>query len=220
MRRLLARRAIQAVAIVWLVASLTFFLLHLAPGDPVSAALGNSRVPQAVREHWRTVLGLDRPLSEQYWRYLVSVARGDPGYSFSHQRLGNELRLLVLPAGTLTLLTAAGVARYQRAAVLEVAQEDFVRTARAKGVDERVITLRHVLRNALLPIITLLGLALPALLGGSVFVEKIFAWPGMGYVTVNAIATRDYPLVTAAVMVGSVMVVAGSVVADLLYALV
>ena len=85
MRRLLARRAIQAVVIVWLVASLTFFLLHLAPGDPVSAALGNSRVPHEVREHWRTVLGLDRPVSEQYWRYLVSVARGDLGYSFSHQ---------------------------------------------------------------------------------------------------------------------------------------
>jgi peptide/nickel transport system permease protein len=135
------------------------------------------------------------------------------------QRLGDRVRHLVLPAGTLTLLTAAGIARYQRAAVLDVAQEDFVRTARAKGVDERLITLHHVLRNALLPIITLVGLTLPVLLGGAVFVEKVFAWPGMGYVTVNAIATRDYPLVTAAVIVGSVVAAVGSLVADLLYAL-
>jgi peptide/nickel transport system permease protein len=104
--------------------------------------------------------------------------------------------------------------------VLDVLHDDFVRTARAKGLDERRILLRHVLRNALLPIITILGLMLPVLLGGSVFVEKIFAWPGMGYITVNAIATRDYPLVTAAMIIGAVLVVAGSLLADVLYAVV
>jgi peptide/nickel transport system permease protein len=134
-------------------------------------------------------------------------------------RLADLARHLVLPAATLTLLSAAAVARFQRAAMLDVARADFVRTARAKGVGERAIAWHHVLRNALLPVITLLGLALPALLGGSVFVEKIFSWPGMGTLTVNAIATRDYPLLTAALIVASVMMVVGSLLADLLYAL-
>ena len=126
---------------------------------------------------------------------------------------------LVLPVLTLTLLTSAAVARYQRAAMLEVLPHEFVRVARAKGLDERRVIWRHVLRNALLPVITLLGLWLPAIVGGSVFIEKVFAWPGMGLLTVDAIAARDYDVVTAAVIVGGAMVAAGSLVADLLYAI-
>lgn len=134
-------------------------------------------------------------------------------------RIGDVLRHLVLPALTLTLLAAAGIARYQRSALLEVLPQDFVRTARAKGLGERRVVLRHALRNALLPVITLLGLALPSLIGGAFFVEKVFAWPGMGYVAANAIAARDYDLVTGAVIVGGIMVTLGSLVADLLYVL-
>jgi peptide/nickel transport system permease protein len=128
------------------------------------------------------------------------------------------LHHLVLPASTLTLLLGAVIARYQRSAMLDVAHDDYVRTARAKGVAERVITSRHALRNALLPVITLFGLAFPALLGGAVLVERVFSWPGMGLVTLGAIHARDYHLVTASVIVGSAMVVAGSLTADLLYA--
>jgi len=130
----------------------------------------------------------------------------------------DRLRHLVLPALTLTLLTTAGIARFQRNELLDVLPLDFVRTARAKGLDERAVLHRHVLRNALMPTITLIGLALPALLGGSVFVEKVFSWQGMGWVTVNAIAMRDYPLVLAGVLIGTVMVIAGNLVADLAYA--
>ena len=119
---------------------------------------------------------------------------------------------------TFTLLTAAGVARFQRAAMLEVMSQDYVRTARAKGLPEHLVIRRHVLRNALLPVITLLGLYLPALLGGAVLIERVFSWPGMGMLATTAIGTRDYPLLIATTIVSSVLVVAGSLLADLLYA--
>jgi peptide/nickel transport system permease protein len=132
-------------------------------------------------------------------------------------RLIDIARHTVLPAATLTLLFSAVVARYQRAALLDVLPAEYVRTARAKGVPERSIVRRHALRNALLPVITLFGLAFPALLTGAVFVEKVFSWPGMGLVIVNSIDTRDYPLLMAAVIIGSVLVAIGSLLADLLY---
>ncbi|HMI54898.1 MAG TPA: ABC transporter permease [Gemmatimonadaceae bacterium] len=133
-------------------------------------------------------------------------------------RIADRLRHLMLPALTLTLLASAAVARYQRAALLDVLPADYIRTARLKGLTEREILRRHALRNALLPIITLVGLSFPALLTGAFFIEKIFAWPGMGYAVVNAIATRDYPLVVGGVIIGSIMVTLGSLLADLLYA--
>jgi peptide/nickel transport system permease protein len=125
---------------------------------------------------------------------------------------------LILPALTLTLLASASVARYQRAALLDVLPADYIRTARLKGLTERAILRRHALRNALLPIISLIGLSFPALLTGAVFIERVFAWPGMGYALVNAIGSRDYPLVVGAVIIGSIMVMAGSFIADMLYA--
>jgi peptide/nickel transport system permease protein len=94
-----------------------------------------------------------------------------------------------------------------------------VTTARAKGVSERVLVRHHALRNALLPIVTLVGVAFPALLTGAVFIERVFSWPGMGWVIVNAINSRDYPLITACVILGSAFVVAGSILADALYRL-
>lgn len=132
----------------------------------------------------------------------------------------DRARHLVLPALTLTALSAAAVARYQRAALLDIAPDDYLRTARAKGLPERVVILRHALRNAAGPVITLFGLALPAFLGGQVFIEKVFAWPGLGAAAVDAVATRDYAVVVAVAIVGSVLVAIGSFVADILGALV
>jgi peptide/nickel transport system permease protein len=132
-------------------------------------------------------------------------------------KLADRLWHLVLPATTLVLLTAAIIARYQRAAMLDVATQDFVRTARAKGLPERAVLWRHVLRNALMPVITLLGLALPMLVGGAVFIEQVFAWPGMGHLVVSAINARDHALVLAIVVMGSALVTLGSLLADLLY---
>ncbi len=309
----LLRRLVQVAIVVALVTTIAFFLIHVAPGDPFGAAMANPNVNEAVRAHWREAYGLDRPLPEQFARYVASVARGNLGWSFSLQRpvadvlrdtLPNTLFLMsialvasfalgialavaqvmkpgsltdrviggislflfsmpefwlalmilvllafrfsifpiggmmnpeihsslgaggrladiarhtVLPALTLTLLFSAVVARYQRAALLDVLPADYVKTARAKGVPERVIVRHHALRNALLPTITLFGLAFPALLTGAVFIEKVFSWPGMGLVIVNSIDTRDYPLLMAAVIIGSILVALGSLIADLLY---
>ncbi len=124
---------------------------------------------------------------------------------------------LTLPALTLGLVGAAGTARYQRAAMLEVIRQDYVRTARAKGLRERRVLLLHALRNALLPFITLIGLTFPFLLTGAVLVETVFAWPGMGRLAVTAILQRDYPVVTGAALVASGMVVLGNLIADVLY---
>lgn len=125
---------------------------------------------------------------------------------------------LVLPAGTLALLAAAVVSRYQRAALLGVLPEGYIRTARARGLPRRAVLFRHALRNALLPTITLLGLALPGFVGGAVFVEYVFSWPGIGMLAVDAVTARDYPLALAAVLVASVLVVVGSLLADVLAA--
>lgn len=307
-------RIAQAVVVVAMVATVVFFLIHLAPGDPFTAAMDNPNVSESIRQRWRESYGLDKPLGEQYARYMTAVARGDLGWSFSLQRpvasvladaLPNTLLLMaislaagfalgigaavaqvvrrgrmadklvsatslfffavpefwlalmlllllgyhfpifpiggmidpvmhdslgpagqiadvarhvILPALTLTLLAAAVVARYQRAALLDTIPEDYIRTARAKGLSTRQIVRQHALRNALLPVITLAGLAFPALVTGAVFVEKVFSWPGMGLVIVNAIGTRDYPLLVAGVIGVSVLVAFGSLAADLLYA--
>jgi len=134
-------------------------------------------------------------------------------------RAADRLRHLVLPVAALALVGAAGVARFARASVAGALRQPFVVAARARGLPERRILARHVLRNALLPLVTLLGLQLPALFSGVVFVETIFAWPGMGHVVVQAVLARDYPVVMAATAVFALLVVAGNLLADLLAAL-
>ena len=135
-------------------------------------------------------------------------------------QLRDRLVHLVLPATALGIGTAAGVARYMRGAMLEVIHQDFIRTARAKGLSERTVIFKHALRNALIPIITLLGLYLPFLLSGAVLVETIFAWPGMGSTVMSAISERDYPLVMATSFVIAGIVVLGNLLSDVLYAVV
>jgi peptide/nickel transport system permease protein len=130
-------------------------------------------------------------------------------------RARDRLAHLVLPVVTLTLVSAASIARYQRTSLLNVLPSDWMRTAMAKGLSWRAAVRRHALRNALLTTITLAGLWLPALVAGAVFIEKVFSWPGMGLVTVNAIGARDYALVTAGALVLSVAVVIGALLADL-----
>jgi peptide/nickel transport system permease protein len=134
------------------------------------------------------------------------------------EKLVDRFMHLLLPAIALGIGSAAGVARYMRGSMLEVIRQDYVRTARAKGLSERVVIFKHALRNALLPIITLLGLTMPYLFGGAVLVETIFAWPGMGRLIVDAVYQRDYPLVMATSFIISVMVILGNLLADVLYA--
>jgi peptide/nickel transport system permease protein len=313
-RAFLARRLLQAVTVIAVVTTVTFFLIHLAPGDPLGGGLDDPRVSEALRQYWRHVYGFDQPVGIQYLKYVSGVIRGQLGYSLAfnepvstvmaralpntavlagsalilsflmgvlialvqvalrgsmtdrvlgwvslalyctpdfwlaqvallvfaywlpifpaggivdpvlHPYLGvvagivDRLRHLALPALTLAALTAALVARFQRAALLDVAADDYLRTARAKGVPEWAVIVRHALRNAALPVISLFGLSLPGFLTGAVFVEKIFSWPGLGALAVDAVAARDYPVVIACALVASIFVAIGSLTADVLYA--
>lgn len=131
----------------------------------------------------------------------------------------DRLRHLLLPAVVLGLGGAAGTARFLSGHIQEVLQQDYIRLAQAKGLTGIKIYLRHALPNALLPIVTLLGIYLPFLLGGAFIVEVIFAWPGMGRVAYEAIFSRDYPLIMMVNLVAAVMVIAGNLLADLLYPL-
>jgi len=147
----------------------------------------------------------------------MGVASLDAEYLSPLGQLTDRLRHLVLPLVTLGLIGVAGTARYVRGAVLDVRSLPFVRTARAKGLTSPRVEVAHVLRNGLLPVITLLGLSLPALFSGTVFVEVIFAWPGMGRVMVDAVGGRDYPVIMAITAIFAALVVLGNLLADLLY---
>lgn len=135
-------------------------------------------------------------------------------------RLQDRVAHLVLPTLALALVLTAGIARYMRGSMLEVVHQDFVRTARAKGLPERVVVFKHALRNALLPIVSLLGLYIPFLFSGAIFIEVVFAWPGMGRTLVDAILQRDYALVMAGSFFFAIVVVVANLAADILYAVV
>jgi peptide/nickel transport system permease protein len=145
---------------------------------------------------------------------------GEPGSVSTWSWWLSSLRHLVLPAAVLGLSGAAGLARYMRSSMLEILSQDFIRTARAKGLSERAVLWKHALRNAAIPLITLLGLSLPFLLSGAVVVEVIFSWPGMGQVAVQALLGRDYPVILATTLLSGVMVIAGNFLADVAYGLV
>lgn len=301
---------IRAPLVILGVVTLTFVLLRLAPGDPITHLLG----PGASQLEIATVrrsFGLDRPIAEQYLRWIGRAVTGDfgtsiatgrpvvrmiadawpatailvglstmlsyligmavaawqattrrravdgalsgisllfaalPGYwlafvlilVFSYTlrwlpafgaagvdadflsttgQLIDRLNHLALPLATLTLVGIGTTARYTRGTLLAVSQEPYLTLARAKGIPKLQVLLRHHLRNGLIPVVTLLGLSLPALFSGAVFVEGVFAWPGVGMVLIQAVQARDYPVVMAATTVSAMMVVIGSVVAELL----
>jgi ABC-type dipeptide/oligopeptide/nickel transport system permease component len=286
----------SAFVVMFGVCTLVFLLLHLVPGDPVEAMLGESARP-ADRDALRQALGLDLPVAEQYARYLTGLSRLDLGRSFQNQRpvvdllaerlpatlqltaaalvlalalaiplgvlaahrrgsaldsgamafsligismpnfwLGPLLILvfslwlgwtpvsgsdrplsLVLPAITLGTALAAVLARMVRASVLEVLGEDYVRTARAKGLSEAAVLRRHALRNAWLPVLTLVGLQLGGLLGGAVITETVFAWPGVGSLLVESIQARDFPVAQGCVLLISLVYVLVNTLTDLAY---
>lgn len=310
----LFRRFAGSLVLLLLVLTATFVLLRLIPGDPTNFA-EDQRLPLETRENLRRIYGLDRPLPEQYVRWLSAVVlRGELGVSYSQKRpvaavlleaipatailasaalavecfaalllgvaaarrhgsgLDHSIRVgtlllfsvpafwsglmaillfsyvlpilpashmhsvdadrmsafgrlldlgwhLILPATILGLANAGGTARFVRASVLGVMNQDYIRTARAKGLTERRVVWVHGMRNALPPLIQVLALSLPALLSGSLITEVVFSWPGMGRLTFNAISMRDYPLVLGAVAFSAVMVILGNFLADILHAL-
>ncbi len=309
----ISRRIAQSLVLVLIVLTVTFFLLKLAPGDPMDRYYHPDIAPGTV-ELMRERLGLDKPVHEQYLKWVGSFIRGDFGVSLAYdvpvsallaEAIPNTLRLtaaalllhvfvgvalgiasaarryslfdrintvaalfvysipsfwlalmlillfslklgilpsshmesigaadaggfallvdrlkhLILPTFVLGIASAASTARYMRGSMLDVLKEDYIRTARAKGLTEGAVLIKHAFKNAALPIVTIVGLSLPFLLGGAVVTEKIFSWPGMGRLTVDAIYARDYPVVLAVNFVVACMVIAGNLLADVGYAL-
>ena len=274
----IARQLLGMLAVIWVVITAVFLLLHLAPGDPIGIMLGDSvgMDESALRQRF----GLDLSLWHQYWAFLAGILRGDWGMSiFYHKpvlellwaRLPATLTLAllavaiallialplgiiaavrknawqdklamitalvgmsipgfvlgpiliivlavdhgwfpvsgmdapyawVLPSLTLGTALAAILTRMLRASLLEVLHEDYIRTAKAKGASESRLLLVHGLRNAFLPILTLVGLQLGALLGGAVIIETVFDWPGLGLLLIESINRRDYALVLGAIL--------------------
>ncbi len=132
----------------------------------------------------------------------------------------DRIRHLVMPTVIMGVFSAGHWARYTRMSVLEVMHMDYVTVARAKGLKERVVTLRHILRNALLPLVTLVALSLPSLLGGTVIIETIFQWPGMGMLGWRATAGRDYPMLMGLMLLSATMILLSNLLADVMYAVV
>ena len=295
----LVRRLIGLVPVAIGVATLTFLLIHLIPGDPVIAMIGDTAQPADI-VGMRHQLGLDRPLWVQYGVFLGGLAHGDLGESIAlhapvtrliaerypatvelaaagmivaivialplgliagakpggatdlgamgvaligisipHIYLGPLLMIifsldlgwlpltgrggiahLVLPALTLGMSLAAILARMLRQSLIGVRRADYIRTARSKGLGPIAALIRHALRNALMPVVTLLGLEAGALLTGSIIAETIFSWPGLGQLLITAISNRDYPLVEGCVLTFAFSYVVVNLITDLAYGLI
>jgi ABC-type dipeptide/oligopeptide/nickel transport system permease component len=293
----LAGRLLSLVPVLLGVTILVFGMLHLVPGDPVIAMLGDTGAPPQEVERLRTELGLNDPLYEQYGRFLARAVTGDLGRSIRSNRkvvdeIGSQLpstvelavasmltaiaigvalgaiaayrhntwvdtttmllallgvsmpsfwlglillfvfavwlgwlpvtgqgglERLILPAATLGFILSAPIARLTRSALLDVLSQDYVRTARAKGLREFTVVVRHALRNALIPVITIVGLQFGALLAGAVIVETVFARQGIGSEVVTAILNRDFPLAQGVVLLMATSFVLMNLLVDLLY---
>lgn len=313
MHRILLRRVLVSIPLLAFVSVCSFYVLRLAPGDPVRAYLGTTyeQADPAVIQQLRQNLGLDKPIHVQYFHWLRNAAAGNLGNSLLTQRpvavmiaetLPNTLLLmvvamalgiflgitlgivsglrpnsafdtllsplayagyaipnfllgmlliyfvgvrlnwlptqgmfsigqsrdpaldrlshLVLPVATLAFHDIVVWMRYQRNSLLEVLGEDYIRTARAKGLPERQTVFRHAWRNSLVSLITLLGYSLPRLVYGSYIVETIFAWPGMGRLSVTAAYQRDYPVIMGILLITAAIVIMGNLVADVCYGIV
>jgi ABC-type dipeptide/oligopeptide/nickel transport system permease component len=298
MAHFLFRRLLLTIPVLFGVATLVFSLIHLVPGDPVQAMLGESAAPKEVAD-LRGRLGLDRPLYVQYGSFLKGLAVGDLGTSLRTNQpvtraiaerlpatavlavaaigvalvvaipigilsavrvgtpvdhvamtlallgismptfwLGPLLAIifsimlgwfpvsgfgtpahLVLPALTLGAPLAAVLARMTRASVIEELRELYVLAARARGVSRARAVLRHAFRNSLIPIVTILGLQIGALLTGAVITETIFAWPGVGRLLIQSISFRDYPIVQGCILLIALTYVGMNLLTDLVYGL-
>jgi ABC-type dipeptide/oligopeptide/nickel transport system permease component len=187
-------------------------LLLAIPAGIVSAVFRNTAL-----DYVSTVVALIGQAMPTFWLGIMLILVFAVGFQVLPSSGRGGLANLVLPAITLGLFTTARTMRLTRSALLEVLGQDYVRTARAKGVAERGVVWKHALRNASIPVITIVGLELGTLLGGAVITETIFAWPGVGRLSVQAIYNRDYPLVQASVFVLASIFVLVNLAVDLVY---
>ena len=170
----------------------------------------------AMPSYWLAVVLV--LLFAYWWRVFPAFGASglDAEFLSPAGRVADRLRHIALPLVTLTLIGIGGIARYVRGSLVELQGSQFLAVARAKGLSRRSVLLRHALPNALIPVLILLGLSLPALFSGAVFVEAIFAWPGVGRMLVTAVQARDYPVILAATTISAALVVLGSLIADVL----
>ncbi len=146
---------------------------------------------------------------------MRDITREDSGFN-----IFESLPYMIMPVTVLTLGIVAVISRYARIQALEVLGQDYIRTAFSKGLGNQYINFRHVARNALIPVITLLGGAIGTLLGGAVIIEQVFSWPGLGRLTIDAVSQRDYPLIMGSVVISAVMYILGLIISDILYSIV
>jgi len=238
MLTLLGRRLLQLIPTLFFVSVIIFFLQHLLPGDPALVMAGEERDPAAI-EQIRRQYHLDQPMLVQYVYWIKGVLTGDLGESMRLKEPVLSLVLAKLPvtiqlasmaivialvigigAFVLGNAIAAVLMRHTRSAMLQVLQSDYVRTARAKGLLERSVILKHALRNALTPVITLGALEFGTLLSGAVLTEQIFSIPGFGKLIVDAVFNRDYAVVQGVVLVTATTYMALNLLADMAYIMV
>lgn len=202
-------------------ASLALSLLVGVSGGIIAALNENSMIDYVVTAFVTLAMSLPGFWVAIMLIYLVSVnLRWLPpgGYVPLVEDPLENLKLLILPAGTLGILISAPIMRFLRSSLLEELRQDYMRTARSKGLTERVVIYRHALRNAMIPTVTMIGLQLSFLLGGVVIIEYVFEWPGIGWQLVGAIFYRDYFVLQATVLVVAVFVVLVNLAVDLTYA--
>ena len=193
-------------------AALLVALLLAIPAGVVSAVRRNTLV-----DYVATVVALLGQSMPTFWLGIMLILVFSVQFNLLPSSGRGDLQHLVLPAVTLGLFTTARITRLTRSGMLEVLNQDYIRTARAKGVSGRPIVWKHAFKNAAIPVVTIVGIELGTLLGGSVITETIFAWPGVGRLSVQAINNRDYPVVQAAVFLLASTFVLVNLVVDLLY---
>src|SRR5438093_1593902 len=186
MRTYILRRVLQVIPLLLGISLLSFILLKLAPGDFLNTMAENPQISPETLEAMRHRFGLDQPWYVQYGLYIKNI---------------------ILPALVVGLIPLASRMRQMRGNLLDVVRLDYVTTARAKGLDENTVMFKHALRNALNPLITLFGFTLGSLVSGSLIAEIIFAWPGLGRITFDALLTQEQYLVLGALMIASLVLI-------------
>ena len=237
MARYIVSRLVLTMAMALLATLVIFLIANLVPGDPILAQLGDVAASnKAFVAEWRAKWGLDLPLLERYLIFLKGLAHGDLGISIASQRpvlediaqyapatielstVRDSAAHLVLPSLVLAAATLGLITRTTRASMLDNLHQDYVRVARAKGLAETSIVNGHVLPNALIPIVTLGGLAYANLLTGAVMTETVFSWPGLGRYTFRSAEALDFPAIMGITLVVAATYLIINLIIDLSYA--
>ena len=219
------RRLLTAIPVFFGITILVFCMLNLAQGSILDLMGEGSGATDADRAALAASLGLDQSLPQRYLAWLGDLLQGDLGTSYANGMysagrftgLGDLIRHLILPAGVVCLSSVGELVKQTRTACLEVMGEDYIRTAWAKGLTDRAVMVRHAFRGALIPVLTTILSHIPHIIGGSVVVEQVFGWPGMGSLLFSGISSRDYAVVMGVTVIIALTVLLTNLLLDLIY---